>query len=644
MILRLMLNESAVGTTPASPSLTDRTKGDAGVAPTHDKIPVLRIVRSFLVGLLIFALTGCTPQAYKRSADRQVHQILEDRKERTLGYTPQSVAEGEIPPPPAKPAYRRIPLTVIPPPIVSPLEPTPVELRYEPMGPASPESGEMGESQTSAEAVRAVEQRVDDRLALGPPSPDELAVILNLFGSLEYAVEHSREYQSAMEDLYLAALGVTLERHLFGPRPFVRTSLDYSGGQGDVDYRSALAVTTSAGIRQQLPYGGEIVAQALVQFVDTLNGNSANGESAALVLSGSIPLLRGAGLVNLEPLINSERQLIYEVRGFESFRRDFLVDVASQYFRLLTQQQAVNNRRLNYTNLATLTERTEALYEAGRLNFLEVQRALQGQLSAENSLIDAQDSYRNALDNFKLVIGMPVDKNLEIVPTALDVAPPDIEGQDVVAVALKYRLDLQTARDLIEDARRGVAVAANGLLPDLDLTASTEVGNREGTPAGALDERTLTYSAGVTLDLPIDRLAERNAYRRSLINFERTQRGFERTQDQIIADVRDSVRQIRSAEASLQIQQRGIELAQRRLEFATELLIQGKEEARDVLEAQQSLLTAQDAYERAKADLQIQILQFLRDTGTLRVDPQAGALGEVLDRTGFQGNKNEIEP
>jgi outer membrane protein TolC len=93
------------------------------------------------------------------------------------------------------------------------------------------------------------------------------------------------------------------------------------------------------------------------------------------------------------------------------------------------------------------------------------------------------------------------------------------------------------------------------------------------------------------------------------------------------------VRNIRSAQATLQIQQRGIDLAQRRLEYSNELLVQGRaSDSRDVVEAQQSLLQAQDAFERARAELQIQVLNFLRDTGILRVDPAAGALGMALNR------------
>src|ERR1041385_6583457 len=134
---------------------------------------------------------------------------------------------------------------------------------------------------------------------------------LDLFGSLRYAVLHSREYQSRMEDLYLAALDVTLQRHSFEPRPFATQSFTFAGGQKDLGYKSALNAVSTVGVRQQLPYGGEVTAQALVTFVDALNTTPPSGESASGALRGTIPLRGGAGLVNLEPLIDSERQLVY---------------------------------------------------------------------------------------------------------------------------------------------------------------------------------------------------------------------------------------------------------------------------------------------------------------------------------------------
>jgi outer membrane protein TolC len=591
--------------------------------------------------LALIVSTGCTPEAYKAQADAQVNRILQDRKKLTLDYTPQTDAAATVDPKPAKQAYSKIPTTPLPPPAPPAMSPTRVQVPYGPLGPellfppgeVSPRHDLLEPDVARAPAM--------ERLKLGPPTAIPPGNVMDLFGALEFAVQHSREYSTRMEDTYLAALDVTLERHLFEPRPFARTSVNFNGGQLDANYRSAYTVTQTAGVRQQLPYGGEIIAQGLVDFVNAISETSNDGESAQVALSGSIPLLRGAGLVNLEPLVNSERQLVYEIRRFENFRRSFVVQIASQYFRLLSLQSSIANRRYNYVVLANLTEQTNALYDAGRINYLQVQRALQSQLQAENSLIDAQDAYQNALDNFKVTLGMAVEEPLEVAAIALDVTTPNLES-DATALALQYRLDLQTSRDQIDDARRRVEVAKNGLLPDLDLTAQGNIGNRAGTDARQIDSRSLNYSAGMSFDWPLDRVSERNAYRSSLISLERAQRNFVETRDLIVAAVRDAVRNIHSAQVTLEIQRRAVELAQRRLDFSNELLIQGRaSDSRDVVEAQNSLLSAQDAYDRAKADLQIQILQFLRDTGTLRVDPSAGALGHALDRAAL---KQQDEP
>src|SRR5258706_7844428 len=98
------------------------------------------------------------------------------------------------------------------------------------------------------------------------------------------------------------------------------------------------------------------MAQGLVGFVNALDGNAASGEDASVVLSGTIPLLRGAGMVNLEPLINGERKLVYQVRTFENFRRGFVISNATQYFRLLSLQQSVLNRRGAFSWFFRLTQ------------------------------------------------------------------------------------------------------------------------------------------------------------------------------------------------------------------------------------------------------------------------------------------------
>jgi outer membrane protein TolC len=600
---------------------------------------------------LLAAVGGCSPEAYRRSADAQVYGILAQRKKAVLDYQPETAVEtpDEVVVP--KRAYATIPATPVPPRSRPPVRtPPPVELHFGALGPEKkwlglPVPEEVVQPSSSSSAINPeLDGTASNPFVYGPPSPHQPTNRLDLFRCIEYGVRHSRRYQDQTEALYGSALDVTLERHLLSPRPFAQVGANYTGGQGDVDYRAAVAVTGSAGVRQRLPYGGEIVAQALVQFVNALTDSAESGEPASVALSGSLPLLRGAGMINLEPLIGAERELVYQVRAFEDFRRQFAVDISRSYFNTLARQQAVRNRQLNYENLAVLTERTRALFAAGKISFLEVQRAEQALLQAENSVIAAREDYQNALDTFKITLGMPVSEELAIIPVALELDMPDIEGPDVLEAAHRYRLDLQTARDRIDDARRGVDNARNGLLPGLDLTAQAQAANRPDDPARKLDSRTLTYSAGATLDLPIDRLSERNAYRRALVAFERARRGFEELQDRVTANVQEDVRSIRTAQSSLRIQQESIALAERRLDLASELLRQSgaggagraggntpRPDARDLVEAQTSLLQAQDTYEQARADLQVQVLQFLRDTGTLRVDPSAGLIGSAMN-------------
>lgn len=607
-----------------------------------------------LAAATLAAFSGCSGDAYRRSADAQVYRLLAKRKAAVLDYQPNTeIAETDVKPVPKR-AYEKIPATPVTPESPPPLEArVPVGVPYGPVGPDpkwigvpvpenSPQSNGTGAGSGGAAIETDVDRSQTNPFFYGPPSPRQPANRLDLFKSIQYAVEHSRQYQGQVEELYLAGLNVTLERHLLSPRPFATVGAGYSGGQQSIDYRSALTVTTNAGVRQRLPYGGEVVAEALVRFIDAISDNAENAEEASVVLSGSLPLLRGAGLVNLEGLISSERELVYQVRDFEDFRRGFAVNIARQYFNLLARQQGVRNRQLNYDNLLVLTERTRALFGAGRISFLEVQRAEQELLQAEDRVLAAREQYQNALDAFQILIGMPVAEELAVVPVALDLNMPDLTADDAVATALVYRLDLRTARDRIDDARRGIEIARNGLLPGLDLTGQGRVTNFPEDPARKLDSRNLAYSAGVTLDIPIDQLPERNAYRRALIAFERAVRALDQLEDQATADVMEDIRSIRSAQQSLRIQEESIELAERRLDLASELLRVGQAgggggirrggDARDVVEAQQDLLQAQDEYEQARAELQIQVLQFLQDTGTLRVDPDAGLIGRAMRR------------
>ena len=217
------------------------------------------IPAALIVPLLLLAVPpGCAPEAYRRDADREVYRILRERKSSTLGYEPQAVATDAPGAPPAaarRADYQKIPATVVPP-EVPPAIVTPV-IGEVPFGPLGPPFGGDDDASGAAEDIDEPEDlppgeedtvgpQAFGHLRYGPPAPGKPARRFDLFAALRFGVQNSREYQDEMEELYLAALDVTLERHLFAPRPFARVGAEYTGGQADVNYRSALAVAARA--------------------------------------------------------------------------------------------------------------------------------------------------------------------------------------------------------------------------------------------------------------------------------------------------------------------------------------------------------------------------------------------------------------
>src|SRR5690606_36404150 len=134
--------------------------------------------------------------------------------------------------------------------------------------------------------------------------------------------------------------------------------------------------------------------------------------------------------------------------------------------------------------------------------------------------------------------------------------------------ALLYRRDLQNRRDLVDDARRAIAVARNQLLPDLDLRASAglptdpddRIGDARFSPGDA------DYTASLTLGLPLDRRIERLRLRQAVIGYERQAREYERFRDEVILDVRRAVRDIDQARFQLRLAEERVRINARRLE------------------------------------------------------------------------------
>lgn len=188
---------------------------------------------------------------------------------------------------------------------------------------------------------------------------------LTLEQALELAALHSREYQTALETVYLAALDFTFQAFQFnvrylgiGGREPTSNSL-FSTIPGGTD-----AVTTGSrfGVSQVLPSGGQWVAELANNTLWLFSGGGRTTSASVLSFSLVQPLLAGGGRkVVLENLTQSERSVLYAVRDLQRFRRTFFSQVASDYLLLMQSLQVLKNQRQNITSLEIQLERRRTL-------------------------------------------------------------------------------------------------------------------------------------------------------------------------------------------------------------------------------------------------------------------------------------------
>jgi outer membrane protein TolC len=171
----------------------------------------------------------------------------------------------------------------------------------------------------------------------------------------------------------------------------------------------------------------------------------------------------------------------------------------------------------------------------------------------------------------------------------------------------------------VDDARRAVENAKNQLLPDFNFAGRvgfpTDPHAREG--GVAFQPEDLNYQAGVTFGLPLDREQERLSLRAATISLEQRIREYSRSRDTVAVGVRQAVRNIDLARFQLRLAEARVRVNEQRVE---ELRLKSDEvDTQTQVDAANNLQDSRSALERARTALRNAILNYLRDSGVLRV-------------------------
>ena len=473
-----------------------------------------------------------------------------------------------------------------------------------------------------------------------PASPNDVEIaemipesgVINLQQAVEIATKFSRVYQSQKESLYLSALALTGTRHDYAYQWLGTIDATYTNEydnprsrvieEGKVD--SQLAVSKD----YLLADGIQVSTNLALNWIRYLTGDPHTSLGSVLSATVAVPLLgAGAGREDRERLTQAERDVLYAIRTFNRYRKTFVVGIISEYYGVLQARDKVDITKASYERLIYSTNQLKMEVDVGQRAPSDVDEATQNLLSAENKLIRDQQSYEQALDVFKIRLSLPTDAKIELDQSELaaleeiGISKPEYAVAEAIEIALARRLDLANTKDSLEDAARKLELAADGLGVQLDLTGSSDVSSANKTGFDRLQFQKGTYSLGLAADLPFDRKAERNDYRKKLITLEQRQRGYDDDFENVKLDVRQAYRDLEETAESYRIQKIGLELAERRVDEQKLLLEYGRGTIRLLLETEDDLVGAQNDVTSALVNHTIAKMSFFRDIGILQVKP-----------------------
>lgn len=473
-----------------------------------------------------------------------------------------------------------------------------------------------------ADEARDVAARLDrySRIAAGADSA-ALPEKYDIAKVFQTSQRTGREFLSAEEEYLLSAINLLTQRHLWGPRLFNDTTFAVAGQGDDGDFQHAASVINNLRATQRLPSGGQVEAGWIWNATEQLRTQATGRyrQSSSLVASAEIPLLRGAGSVAREDLIQAERNLIYSARTFERFRRIYLVDIATDYFALLELRSQIANQERQLEGLVNLRDSTAARVASGRLSEFQTAIAANRVLGARADLAGLRERSILAEDRFKIRLGLDPSQSIEILPLEFEVPEPEITPEEAVLRAMEYRLDLQNSRDRLNDSRRRVANARNQLLPDLNIGGRVAVPTPGSAREGGLnfDPDQTDYRAEANLSLPLDREIERLSVRSAQVDLQRATRDLDQLRDTVAVSVRTAVRNIDLARFQLELANRQVEINKARLE--EQELKQDSVDPQSIVDTRNDLLDAENQRDRARTNLRTAVLQYLLDSDQLRV-------------------------
>ena len=300
----------------------------------------------------------------------------------------------------------------------------------------------------------------------------------------------------------------------------------------------------------------------------------------------------------------------------EIARRGLIATVVKLFYGVnaANQKAAIAQRALDEANgFVDITQKREEAREAAHADVIKAEIQQQ---QRERELADAQLEARKA--QLELGVLLNPDPSATYTLAAAEVPAPLPDKTGVDAAARANNPELRSALASLEASRAETLSAQAARLPDLALNFTYGIDAPQFASTGAGGARNLGYSASATVDVPLwDWLTTERKVKESRIRSDAAKVALTAAQRRLVVDLAEFYAEADTASKQLTSLDASVIASRESLRLTNLRYVDGESTVLDVVDAQNTLISTENAQADALVRYQLALAQLQTFTGTL---------------------------
>lgn len=313
-------------------------------------------------------------------------------------------------------------------------------------------------------------------------------------------------------------------------------------------------------------------------------------------------------------LTRAEINLEKAERNYSNAEKEIIYNVTSEFFRLYQAKKNVEITKEKVKQNETSYNTAANKFKAGLIAEVEALQLEVDLAASKNDLLDAERRFQTAKDEFKLLIGLPLEENID-VSAKLEYKPIQVDLNQAIQYAVNNRTDLKNAESDIELRNLTIdEINSRGNISAL-LTANYGINKSDDKLRDIFHDFAKDRSLVLTLSVPLLDWGKNNREVESAeADLNIAKLNYQNQKDRIRQEITSIINEIQSAKARVEVLSKSVEVAQKSYDISLSRFQAGTITSFDLSQMQLRLTDAKTTSLNALIDYYLAIANLERKT------------------------------